>query len=77
MVAVIVAKVKGNDGKWIVGKRADVEMYPEDTKMGVHGNVGLTLEVQREIRLVLQTRHGMIKKTVDGEELDTSEIEEC
>ena len=74
---VIVAKLT-HEGKLYVGKR-ETKLYDRTSKLTdeliAHANVGLRLEVQREIREALSQKHGFKKVTSGGKKVDLSTIE--
>ena len=71
--SVVVAKFTHND-KQYVGKR-EVEMYEGTDAKTVHANVGMTLEIQREIRDALKVKYGLKTKTSGGKQVSYDAIE--
>ena len=71
---VIVARFTNEDKEYI-GRR-EVEMYDGNDKKTAHANVGLTLEVQREVREALKEKHGLKTRTSKGKSISYDDIEE-
>ena len=71
---IIIARMT-HEGKEYIGKR-DVQMYEGTDAKTKHANVGLTLEVQRQIREALAVKNGLRKASVAGKVVDYSDIPE-
>lgn len=71
---IVVAKLTNGD-KQYVGKR-EVDLYDGTDAMTAHANIGLTLEVQRQIRDALKEKHGLKVSTSGGKAVSYDDIEE-